>query len=334
MTEQRERQIIQQAFDAGLSGLQGDPFLVRRVLNGADKKAARSGRRRLSAVLLILTALLLTAATAYAVSRAVLSPRVDANQAANRALEEKYGLTAAMLGFFERDSAPLSDEQHRRVDYFPPEGKLGVRLGKYSVWVANGQAEWAEWTLDGKSTAGGFDAPAWGAEQLEEMVKITGKTHDMSRFYRFLSGEEVDLYEGMDEAEADAPSEEGWAEADADIRAEAEAFRRETEEAGKPYKAQSRFTEEELIALGRQGIIEAYGLNEAQQQRLQYMNTDFFISYYSSIGADDRPTFSMTFQSGGEGGWQPGDGIYTVVVNVLDGTVEYLEYDTTLNGNG
>ena len=42
----------------------------------------------------------------------------------------------------------------------------------------------------------------------------------------------------------------------------------------------------------------------------------------------------MTFQSWSEDGWQDGDGVYTVIVNVLDGTIEYLEYDTTLDGNG
>ena len=42
----------------------------------------------------------------------------------------------------------------------------------------------------------------------------------------------------------------------------------------------------------------------------------------------------MTFQSSGEGGWMEGDGVYTIIVNVLDGTVEYLDYDTTLDGNG
>ena len=336
MTEQREKEMIQNAFEGGLTGLTDDPFLTRRVLSAAQSSTGHGGRRRFFAVALAAVLLLALAATAYAVSQAVLSPRVDANQAANRALEGKYGLTTAMLGFFSRDGVYGSDEGRHRVDYFPPEGKLGDRLGKYTVWVNGGQVEKVEWSLDGKSTEGGFNAPAWGAEQLGEMVKITSKTHDMSRFDLYLKGENVDLYEGMDEEERpyNAPPEESWEDADAEIRAEAEAFRREMEEAGKPYKAQSKFTEEELIALGRQGVIQAYDLNAEQEKRLQYMDTSFFISYYSSIGLDDRPVFIMNFQSAGEGGWQAGDGVYTIMINVLDGTVEYLEYDTTLNGNG
>lgn len=330
MTEQQERKIIIRAFDAGLSGLRGDPFLIRRVLNGEEKKPAASGRRHLSAALLALAVLLLTAVTAYAVSRAFLSPRVDARKLANQALEDKYGLTPAMLGFFSQD-AQGTDGRHWRVTY-TRDDELGTRMGSYRVLVTDGQVENVSWTLDGKSTDGGFGAEAWGAEQLSEMVKITGKTHDMSRFYAFINGENVDLYAGMDET--DAVPEEGWSELDEEILFEAEAFRRVVEEAGKPYEAQSRYTREELINLGRQGIIQAYGLDEAQQKRLQYVDTLFFISYYSSIGLDNRPTFNMTFQSGGGDGWQEGDGIYTVMVNVLDGTVEYLDYDTTLDGNG
>ena len=50
--------------------------------------------------------------------------------------------------------------------------------------------------------------------------------------------------------------------------------------------------------------------------------------------SNGAPAFHMTFQVGYEDGWQEGDGIYTVVINALDGTVEYLDYDTTLDGNG
>ena len=62
------------------------------------------------------------------------------------------------------------------------------------------------------------------------------------------------------------------------------------------------------------------------------LNDSTFFGY--DTGIDQRPTFNMIFQSWSEDGWQDGDGVYTIVVNILDGTVEYLEYDTTLDGNG
>ena len=71
-----------------------------------------------------------------------------------------------------------------------------------------------------------------------------------------------------------------------------------------------------------------------REQRLSRWIEEYFIAHYSTIGIDQRPTFNMTFQSWSEDGWQDGDGVYTVIVNVLDGTIEYLEYDTTLDGNG
>ena len=122
---------------------------------------------------------------------------------------------------------------------------------------------------------------------------------------------------------------EGFPEADQQIANEISLCRQEVTEAGKEIEAQSRFTRDELIEFGRQGIITAYHLDSEQQQRLVFVDNDYFIAYYSTTGIDQRPTFNMTFQSWSEDGWQDGDGVYTITVNVLDGTVEYLEYDTT-----
>ena len=331
MTEREERIRIGRAFDKGLSGLQGDPSMARRVWMEAEKRHAAGGKRRLTAVLIALLALLLTAAGAYALSRALLSPRVDAKRIANEALEEKYGLTPAMLGFFSQD-AQGNDGRSWRVSYTRSD-ELEEKLGSYLVRVTDGKVESAVWSLEGKSTAGGFDAEAWGARQLGEMVRITAATHDMSRFYSRLRGTDVDLYAGMD-GMRETQEPEGTAETDAEIRAEAERERQALEEAGRESEARSRFTREELIELGRQGVAAAYGLTPAQQQRMRFEDTPFFPAYFSPNGLDGHPAFHMTFQVGYEDGWQEGDGIYTVVINALDGTVEYLDYDTTLDGNG
>ena len=331
MNERKERALICRAFDVGLSGLKGDPFLARRVLAEAEKAAPARRKKRLPAMLI--AALVLTAVTAYAVGRGLLSPRVDAKRLANQALEEKYGLTAAMLGFFSQDSQG-NDGQHWRVTYDRGD-ELGEKLGSYLVRVTDGQVESVSWTLEGKDTTGGFDAEAWGAEQLGEMVKITAATHDMNRFYQKIRGENVDLYGGMDEADAPAAETEEWMqETDAEIQAQADQLMKGLQEAGKASEERSAFTREELVGLGRQGVIDAYGLNGEQQERLQFEDTVFFPAYFSAGHPDGHPVFHMTFQSLAEDGWQEGDGIYTVEVNALDGTVEYLDYDTTLDGNG
>ena len=67
---------------------------------------------------------------------------------------------------------------------------MASKLGVYRVYVMNGQVESVIWSLDGKSTEGGFDADAWGADQLGEMVRIASVTNDPNRFQRKARGEE------------------------------------------------------------------------------------------------------------------------------------------------
>ena len=334
MKDELIRSQIHQAVDHHAKQMQPNPFLAQRIIN-QERTGEPVVKKRLSIGLVLVIVLMLIAVTAlaYTVITAVFSPRVDAYTAANQALEEKYGLTSSMLGFFSRDSRG-NDGHHFIVEYEPRfEDALASKLGAYRVSVMNGQVESVTWSLDGKSTEGGFDAEAWGADQLGEMVRIASVTNDTSRFQRKATGEDIDLYADM-ELIPDGADDEGFPEADQQIENEISQFRHEVTEAGKEIETQSKFTRDELIELGRQGIITAYHLDSEQQQRLVFVDNDFFIAYYSTIGIDQRPTFNMTFQSWSEDGWQDGDGVYTIVVNILDGTVEYLEYDTTLDGNG
>lgn len=334
MREELSRKAFHEAIDTALSGLKGDPKLARRILD-RESMSGSEGKKRFSAGLALALVLTFAAVTALAwsVITAVFSPRVDAYAAADRALEEKYGLTPSMLGFFSRDQLG-NDERRFTVEYEPrSEDALASKLGTYRVVVADGAVESVRWSLDGADTFGGFDADAWGAEQLGEMVRITAVTHDTSRFQRKAAGEETDLYAGMGPAPA-GNADESFPEADRQIEEEMKLYRREVEEAGRSIEARSRFTRDELIEMGRQGIIAAYALDEGQRRRLTFFDTDYFIAYYTTIGADQRPTFHMTFQLWSDDIWQDGDGVYTVDVNVLDGTIEYLDYDTTLDGNG
>jgi len=333
MKDNRLEQRIQHSLNAELSGLNTTSWQRDQFYENAT--GGTKVKRKLTYSLVLAIVLLLIAATAlaYTVITTVFSPRVDAYNIANRALEEKYGVNSSMLGFFSRDS--LGNNEHRfTVIYVPQfEDALAAKLGSYRVVVSDEIVESVSWSLDGISTEGGFDADAWGAEQLAEMVHIVSVTNNTSRFAKKASGEDIDLYADM-ERTPDGDAEDVFPEVDLQIEKEMALYRREVEEAGRSSEAQSRFTRDELIKLGRQGIIEAYHLDAEQQQRLTFYDTDYFIAYYSTIGIDNRPTFNMNFQSWSEDGWQEGDGVYTVVVNVLDGTIEYLEYDTTLAGNG
>lgn len=333
MKDKRIEEKIQHSLNAELSGLRTTSCQRGRFLENAT--GGYKVKRKILLVAILAAALVLIAVTAlaYTVVIPLLSPRVGAYTAANRALEEKYGLTSTMLGFFSRDSR--GNDEHRIIVEYEPrfEDALASKMGIYRVAVTDGIVESVSWSLDGTSTDGGFDADAWGAEQLGEMAHIASVVKDTSRFQRKASGEEIDVYADM-EPIPPGGADDRFPEVDQQIEEEMTLFRREAEETGRASEAQSRFTRDELIELGRQGIIAAYHLDPEQQQRLIFFDTDYFIAYYSTIGIDQRPTFNMTFQSWSENGWQDGDGVYTVSVNVLDGTIEYMEYDTTLDGNG
>ena len=334
MCEELNRKEFHEAIDMTLSGLQADPWLAQRVVNRERTgEPVVKTKLSISLVLVIVLILITVTALAYSIITVVFSPRVDAYTIADQALEEKYGLTSSMLGFFSHDSRG-NDGHHFIVEYEPKfEDALASKLGAYRVYVMNGQVESAIWSLDSKSTEGGFDADAWGADQLGEMVRIASVTNDTSRFQRKARGEDLDLYADM-ELIPEGTDDEAFPEVDQQIEKEISQFRQEVTEAGKEIEAKPKFTRDELIEMGRQGIITAFHLDSEQQQRLAFVDNDYFIAYYSTTGIDQRPTFNMTFQSWSEDGWQDSDGVYTIVVNILDGTIEYLEYDTTLDGNG
>ena len=167
MKDEQIRAQIHQAVDAHGEHLRTDPFLAQRIMN-QERKGEPVVKKRLSVGLVLAIVLMLIAVTAlaYSVITTVFSPRVDAYTTANRALEEKYGVTSSMLGFFSRDSRG-NDEHHFIVEYEPRfEDALASKLGVYRVVVTDGKVESVSWSLDGISTDGGFDADAWGAEQL------------------------------------------------------------------------------------------------------------------------------------------------------------------------
>lgn len=67
MEERREKQIIQQAFESSLSGLQEDVYLAQRVLIAARQKGEEKVKKKLSVSLVLMIALLFIALTALAI---------------------------------------------------------------------------------------------------------------------------------------------------------------------------------------------------------------------------------------------------------------------------
>ena len=120
---------------------------------------------RTGLLMLLAVSLMLTTALAGEV---IISEREKASRLADKAMEEKYGITLLTQEYFNRNTA---DEGNGRfvVQYWGIED-WGFVLGNYKVVVDNGKVTEITWSHDGEDTSGGMNADAWGQEQILEML--------------------------------------------------------------------------------------------------------------------------------------------------------------------
>ena len=292
-------------------------------------------------VLALILALLSVAALAATL---LLSRRADAVRAADQALEKNYGITAEMHTFFGREEEELPDGAVR-ITYTGVEGMEYV-LGTYTVTVRDGKTETA-WSNDGKDVSGGYEAEAWGAEQLKQMI-LDSRQSETKKAY-------------IDRARAIALSRNALQQED-EASSDADEHYFEKREADKTAAMNARkIPEEEMIRTAMDFIVSNYGLNEEQKGRLElYTNsfgnnweeTDVFTEYspgdcgntwYEMVNG--KPCFQVEFllyepvttemmDRGEESGRTEMDGFYNVFVNVETGEIEEYEYNSALAGLG
>ena len=274
----------------------------------------------------------------------LLSRQADAVRIADRALEKDYGITPEMQTFFGREEEELPDGSVR-ITYTGVEGMEYV-LGTYTVTVRNGNAETA-WSNDGKDVSGGYEAEAWGAEQLKQMIPDSLQTETKMAYIDRARAIALSRGAAQPEAESSSEADESWVE---------------RREADKTAAMNARkIPEEEMIRTARDFIVGNYGLNEEQTGRLElYTNsfgnnweeTDVFTEYapgdcgniwYEMING--KPCFQVEFllyetftAEMADQGLEPGrtemDGFYNVYVNVETGEIEKFEYNSALAGLG
>ena len=132
------------------------------------------GQSRLWAFVLALC-LLVSSAIAASIQ---YSPRVDALTLADRTIHEKYGFSPESTALFHRDIQQEGDAI--RITY-RGNAMFSYVLGAYTVTVRQGKAQ-ASWSRDGEDTGGGFEADAWGQEQVNELLRLSAKLlQDLNR---------------------------------------------------------------------------------------------------------------------------------------------------------
>ena len=309
MTEQELIRRLREARPAPPAGF--EERQAKLLLSLTQKEEKPIMKRKMSAALVFAVVLVLLSVSAFAASL-VFSPRADAGKLANRALLEKYGITDKMMTLFYRETTENADGTATVV--YSPADHIFILwndiLGSYTVIVKDGKAQ-ASWSHDGEEITDGLESKVWGATQLEKLITEYGPTMEYL----------LDTYGDPIPQTPPTPFP-----SEAEIQ---EIHDREAREA----QERARLSLEQCKQIALDAIIAEYGLTLEQQKELHFVEGDVMNGMLLTMW-NGQPVSRMEYQRGHADGWQEKDGIYVVFVNVENGQVEDMIYDSALAGNG
>lgn len=304
MKEHELKKAFKDALDSRLASLTGDPQLAQRILRGTERRKETKMKKRFSMGLAFALVALLLMATAWAAGL-IFSPRYDAVKLANQALQDKYGITDRMMSQFYR-KAQLNSDGSTTVTYESVEHI--EQLGIYTITVRDGKAE-ASWSLDDKYNAGRLEDSAWGPEQIERLLT------DYAAVMQYLQANSKSTEKAPSPASLEMIQEEAARKRE---EVKAQVLRAAT-------LSLAEAKENAVLALENE-----YQLSQEQLDLLMSFEGDETYAI-----EDNKPLLSLYFFLDQEGeGWKEKDGIYVVTVNLTDGVIEDILYDSALGGNG
>ena len=325
----KNKETLQAAMDRRLSFLDELPSCRPALMQRIAQEEAPVMKRKISVGLVFALVLVSLSVIALATGL-ILSPRVSAARTADLALAEKYGITDELQSFFGREEEELPDGTVK-VTYFGA-GSLEATLGTYTVLVKDGKAD-ISWSLEGKDTAGGYEAEAWGLEQLKQMAE---DSHDEKLKDAFMD-KSFEIYKQLhpdEEVPVEAPDPETFEEYHA---------RREGEKSSA--LDATKLSEEDMIAIGREFILSTYSLTDSEVERLElYTNsyeTDDANHWYETVNG--KPCFLVEYLMDEEGvteemlndpNYYRMNSYFKVFVNVETGVIEQYEFSNGLGGIG
>ena len=271
--------------------------------------------------ILLAFSLLLTAALAEEI---VISDREKAIRAADKALEEKYGITQLTQEYFGRTAADEGNGTF--VIEYKGQFDWAYVLGAYKVTVVNGEVTEATWTHDGEDTSGGLSATAWGNDQILEMLKLNQEYGDMDLIGR----------------KAQAINEKvGFTPTD-DYVGDADYIAIDDKESSK-IPEQNGHTLQEYLDTAKEGIRILYELSDEQAAKLRLVVVDTESDAYDYVYFHGVPCIRIAYTL--EGSEEPEllpsgvayndkEGNYWVYINVASSVVEEIIYSAAIGGNG
>ena len=275
---------------------------------------------KLCILTLMILALILPAALAEEI---VISERVKAVRLADKALEEKYGITLLGQEYFDRDTT--DKEGGAYIIRYMGADFLGYVLGTYKVVVENGTVTGISWSFDGEDTSGGLGAEAWGSGQIYELLRLNQETGDTSLF--------SDRVEKINRKHGFVP--------DRDAVNDTTLVMRETQ--SEEVRDQAVLSVEQVNEIAKQALVELYELTDEQAAQMEVLSEPdeeayWYVMYHDipclicCIGLEDYEAEPEVLPNGII--YTEKNGSYFVCVNVLNGTVESVTYAVGIGGNG
>lgn len=253
----------------------------------------------------------------------VYSERCLKIKQAELAIQEKYQIIPEMYTFFVREVA--EDDHGTVIVTLRGQDNLYWVLGTYTG-SSDGKAEWSN---EGKQTYGGFEAPAWDALQLHQMIELTRKEHEVGSYY----------HQSVSIAMRDDPEYSELREPDPMLIYEHGFEMTVPHPDHETIETKSKFTREELNRIAVNVITETYGLDSGATEKVHEVDSEPDFRYEIKDGQLIYHAWlelqqSSEIDSKGFNVFTEHDGQYLVVIDAETGVVEDVVYDALLNGNG
>jgi len=324
----KNKETLKASMDRRLSFLDELPSCRPALMQRIAQEEAPVMKKKLSVGLVF--ALLLVSLSVIALAAGlILSPRVSATRLADKALEETYGITDQLQTYFGREEKELPDGG-LEVTY-TGAGNYVAPLGIYTAVVRDGKAE-VSWNYDGKDTSGGFDADAWGVDQLKQMLEESRNHPENESFL-----DRVDeLYANSGLAGAEAAAAE--AEEASSETGEEYAARREAEK--NAALDTRKISEDEMIGIAREFIITTYSLTDKQISLLELYTNSYEAdenTWYEIVNGQNCFLVEYFLDENPSAVEETGyrmNAYFKIYINVETGAVEQYEYSSGVGGVG
>lgn len=252
----------------------------------------------------------------------VYSERCNKIKQAEKAIREKYWIVPDMYTFFVREVTETDDGRItvtlRGADQF--YWVLGTYIGS-----SDGKSTTASWSNEGKQTYGGFDAPAWDALQLHQMVELARKERDTGSF----------IHQAVTIAQRDDPDYTEQKPYDPMLIYEHGFELTVPHPDHETIEVKNRFTKAELNDIAIAAITETYQLDADVATKICEIESEPDFRYEIKEGQLIYHAW-MGLQENDEEYYPRSehDGQYLVIINAETGIIEDVIYDPLLRAAG